>query len=321
MNANWYIDTGGIGQAGFISLFLGILLPALVSIVLLTPGVFRRRKRATSEATASEVAFPVSLTPLGRQERASLPSEQEIEEYMRREFPECPICMSIDGYEVDKYYSFEIVVECRSCGAKWGSLQFSDLKPMEEITLRAAPHDGYVKLEHRSKPASFWKRVGRLASEGEREMSLTSGIFKYISFFEGEKPILSLGAEWYAVKVWNFVGEDRDAAKIAGTFGLLSPILTNKRIIFLKYDEIRFWELRSSRLVVDSDMPLDEVESAASTGTRISHLEVRRKNGGSFLLFFIKAEKSEGSPIYFVKNNPKISNRWAKAINNAIAQT
>ena len=84
-----------------------------------------------------------------------LPSKQELEEYMRSEFPQCPICTSTSGYKIGQYY-FEVVAECKNCGAKWGSPQFSDLKPIKEIILWKAPRDGhYASFEGLSAPVTY----------------------------------------------------------------------------------------------------------------------------------------------------------------------
>jgi uncharacterized protein (DUF983 family) len=89
-----------------------------------------------------------------------LPSKEEIEEYMRSVFPECPICTSKEGYKVGEYH-LVVMAECKNCGARWGSPQFSDLKPMQEIILWQAPKDGrYRLLEGFSKRPSFWASHG-----------------------------------------------------------------------------------------------------------------------------------------------------------------
>jgi hypothetical protein len=58
------------------------------------------------------------------------------------------------------------MAECKNCGARWGSPQFLDMKPMKQIILWRAPSDGYYRgLEGFSKPPSFWTSNSKRAYE------------------------------------------------------------------------------------------------------------------------------------------------------------
>ena len=181
---------------------------------------------------------------------------------------------------------------------------------MEEITLWAAPHDGrYERIEAISRQSDFWKRGNRLTSETERLKTLIVERFGDIPFLKDEEPILDVGPTWLAAK---FIGEVNEWDLNNRQLRLIGPILTNRSIIILKHE--KKWK-------IGSETPLDEVKSAAGIETKgPSHVEVRLKNDGNFLLFFYEHVNQE-TRFYAVRSPPTISNRWATAINNAIAHT
>ena len=236
------------------------------------------------------------------------------------------------------------MAECKNCGAKWGSPQFSDLKPMKEIVLWAASKDGrYVVMERMSEPVTFWKIDNRLTTEDERKKALvaeppeqiqphqpSTGLhlrsltsippydweirerFGNIQFLADEEIILYLKADWCVAKV---IGLADASVKTASRSKKSSPILTNKRLIFM--DCFNMW----SKGKIEAEIPLDHMESASSTGFKWpSRVEVRLKNGAHLLIFFFRVQQTEGGPDISIQG-PVITSDWmATAINNAIAR-
>jgi hypothetical protein len=232
---------------------------------------------------------------------------------MLREFPECPICRSTDGYKIGEYH-LVVMAECENCRARWGSPQFLDLKPMKEITLWRTPKDGrYLFIEKISKPVTFWRIGGRLTTEGERKKTLMTKRYGNVPLLVCEEPIMSLSADWHAIV--SPVGGERNL--------YVYSILTNKRLIFLKT-----WLMGGRKGKIDYALPLDEIDSACPNGVITLEespcIRVKLKNGEYFRLLFTTGESMLKYPGFLTFEDVKpllvtIENRWATAINNAVA--
>ena len=85
-------------------------------------------------------------------------SKEQVEEFMVKYFPSCPLCGSNEGWNVSgilKHY-----VQCKSCGAKWESRNFVTCKELKNMILWEASKDGKgASLLHKEHPVTFWQSL------------------------------------------------------------------------------------------------------------------------------------------------------------------
>lgn len=83
-------------------------------------------------------------------------SEDEVEAFMLKYFPKCPLCGANKGYEVSGWT--KCYVQCRSCGAKWFSADFVECKELKELKLWEPSYDGKgAPLKRKKYSIKFWQ--------------------------------------------------------------------------------------------------------------------------------------------------------------------
>lgn len=94
-------------------------------------------------------------------------SKEQVEEFMAKYFPSCPLCDSNTGWNVSgiqKNY-----VQCRSCGARWMSGDFIRCKELKELTLWDPSEDGKgSNLKFKKHPIAFWQNLDIKKLEAEK---------------------------------------------------------------------------------------------------------------------------------------------------------
>ncbi len=86
-------------------------------------------------------------------------SEHEVEEFMLKTFPTCPICEAKTGYDVSG--PAKTFVQCKSCKAKWYSLTLPQMRKSTNFILCEPSIDGKGKtiLKQTQGGVDFWKNL------------------------------------------------------------------------------------------------------------------------------------------------------------------
>lgn len=101
-------------------------------------------------------------------------STEEVEAFVQKCFPRCPLCGADKGYEVSgitKTYA-----QCRSCGAKWMSGDFPQCKEIKQMYLSNPANDGRgnsLKMPKKY-PITFWQDSVSVQSALKTEETKTS---------------------------------------------------------------------------------------------------------------------------------------------------
>ena len=85
-------------------------------------------------------------------------SEREVEEFMLKTFPTCHICDAKIGYSVSG--PTKTYVQCKSCKAKWYSLQIPQMGKLKNLMLCEPSRDGNGSIVlKKNKGVDFWKNL------------------------------------------------------------------------------------------------------------------------------------------------------------------
>lgn len=96
-------------------------------------------------------------------------SKDEVEKLMLSYFPSCPLCGDKEGYEVSGL--FKNYVQCKSCGAKWMSSDFTRGKELRNLTLWEPTYDNRgVSLHAHKRSVDFWKDAKKVEKALEEEV-------------------------------------------------------------------------------------------------------------------------------------------------------
>lgn len=83
-------------------------------------------------------------------------TKEQVESFMLKYFPKCPLCGADKGYEVSGWG--KTYVQCRSCGAKWQSTDFVRCEELKELQLWESSYEGEgASLKRKTYSVKFWQ--------------------------------------------------------------------------------------------------------------------------------------------------------------------
>jgi hypothetical protein len=142
--------------------------------------------------------------------------------------------------------------------------------------------------------------------KGKQPRQLTPLKETHPFLLEDEEVVRELESGWNAVRH----GRKFEWSKSMFRFGLLrKPLLTNKRLVLLKGEEI------------DYELPIEDIKSVEidSVGTGNPYLKMELKNGeGVSLAFVCPSVKMFLGALYLLGKQRSVVNQWVQSINNLV---